>query len=98
MKSIKVSAYKSPKKEELFLYVEKGQEIDALPNELLVMFGEPQWVIDFTLDANRKMPRANPEEVIKMIERKKYYLQMPPTEVEKMGFMPAPPDKLDNIF
>lgn len=97
MKPIEISAYKSPKKEELFLYIPKGSSLEDLPDELLVMFGEPKWVIDFTLDKNRKMPRANPEEIMKMIERKKYYIQMPPSEVEKMGFMPAAPEKLDNI-
>ncbi len=97
MKSIEVSAYKSPKKEGLFLYIPKESLLEDLPNELRAMFGEPQWVIDFLLDENRKMPGANPEDGIKMIERKKYYVQMPPTEVEKMGFMPAPPERLDNI-
>lgn len=98
MESINISAYRSPKKEELYLYVTEGKNLEDLPNELLVMFGEPQHVIDFELNEQRKMPRCEPLEVMKKIQQKGYYLQMPPTEVEKLGHMPAPPEHLDNIF
>lgn len=92
-----VSAYKSPKKDELYLFVPQGCDLQTLPNELLVMFGEPSHVIDFTLDDQRKMARANPHEVHAGITQKGYYIQMPPTEVEKLGDMAPPPEHLDNI-
>jgi Uncharacterized protein conserved in bacteria len=96
--SLTLSAFKSPKKEELYLFVPKEDGLEKLPNELLVMFGEPTHVIDFELTAERKMARVDAEEVRLSIESKGYFMQMPPSEVEKMGDMPAPPEHLDNIF
>lgn len=96
---ISVSAYKSPKKEELYLFVPKEKGLEELPPELLVMFGEPQHVIDYDLTPDRKLPRANAKEVLDALESKGFYMQMPPTEEEqKLSDMPAPPEHLDNIF
>lgn len=93
-----VSAYKSAKKEELYLFVPKEDGLEKLSDELLVMFGEPQHVIDFELTEKRKLARVDAEEVKKAIESKGYFMQMPPSEIEKMGDMPPPPEHLDNIF
>lgn len=93
-----VFAYKSPKKNELFLYVPAEDALEKLPKELLVMFGEPEFVIEFQLTPALKMPRSNPVEVLKALETKGYYVQMPPTEIEKLSDMPPPPERLDNIF
>ncbi len=98
MTSIQISAYKSPKKNELYLYVAQKEGLDNLPNELTVMFGTPEHVLDFKLNEDKKMPRVNSAEVIKAIHEKGYFIQMPPTEVEKLGNMPPPPERLDNIF
>ena len=96
--ALQVSAFKSPKKEELYLFVAQDKGLDDLPNELLVMFGEPKHVIDFELTEGRRLARANPEEVLIAIEQKGYFMQMPPNEMEKMGEMTPPPEHLDNIF
>ncbi|WP_024850280.1 YcgL domain-containing protein [Hydrogenovibrio kuenenii] len=93
-----ISAFKSPKKEELYLYVLQETELEELPNELFVMFGEPVHVLDFELTAERKLPRADAKEILKAIEDKGYYMQMPPNEVEKISDMTPPPEHLDNIF
>ncbi|RUM92655.1 MAG: YcgL domain-containing protein [Thiomicrospira sp.] len=93
-----VSAYKSAKKEELYLFVPKEDGLEKLSDELLVMFGEPQHVIDFELTEKRKLARVDAEEVKKALETKGYFMQMPPSEIEKMGDMPPPPEHLDNIF
>lgn len=93
-----VSAYKSAKKEELYLFVPKEDGLEKLSDELLVMFGEPQHVIDFELTEKRKLARVNAEEVKQALESKGYFMQMPPSEIEKMGDMPPPPEHLDNIF
>ncbi|WP_029406669.1 YcgL domain-containing protein [Thiomicrorhabdus sp. Milos-T2] len=98
MSVINISAYKSPKKAELFLFVPQETGLDKLPDELLVMFGEPQHVIDFELTPEKKLARENPKTVIEAIESKGYYMQMPPSEIEKISDMPAPPAHLDNIF
>jgi len=97
--SVSVSAYKSPKKDELYLFVPKDKGLDELPQELLVMFGDPKHVIDYELTPERKLPRADAKEVLSSLETKGYYMQMPPSEEEnKISDMPAPPEHLDNIF
>lgn len=98
MTAINVSAFRSPKKEELYLFIPKEAGLESLPGELLVMFGEPEHVIDFDLTPDKKMPRVDSAELYKSLETKGYFMQMPPSEVEKISDMPAPPAHLDNIF
>ena len=93
-----VSAYKTAKKNELFLFTPKETQLDNLPNELLVMFGEPVHIFDFDLTQNKKLPRSDAKEVLEALTKKGYYIQMPPGEIEKAGNMTAPPERLDNIF
>lgn len=98
MTTLNISAYRSPKKAELYLFIPQEKTLDELPNELLVMFGEPEHVIDFELTPEKKLARENANTVIEAIENKGYYMQMPPNSVEKISDMPAPPPHLDNIF
>ncbi len=98
MTPIMVSAFKSPKKQELYLFIPKEKGLESLADELLVMFGEPEHVIDFNLTPERKMPRCDAAKLYEAIQTKGYFMQMPPTEVEKVSDMPAPPAHLDNIF
>lgn len=98
MQAMQVSAFKSAKKNELYLFVPQENGLEKLPNELLVMFGEPQHVIDFELTHDRKMGREDPLKVLDGLKTKGYFIQMPPNEIEKISDMPAPPEHLDNIF
>ncbi|QKI90051.1 YcgL domain-containing protein [Thiomicrorhabdus xiamenensis] len=98
MQAIKVSAYRSPKKEELYLFVPHEDGLEKLPKELLVMFGEPQHVIDFDLSPDRKMAREDAAEVYQSVTTKGFFMQMPPTEVEKISDYAPPPENLDNIY
>lgn len=100
---IQVSAFKTVKKHELYLFVPKEDELqtalDKLPNELLVMFGEPKHVFDFELSEEKKLPRSDTKEVLASLKQKGYYMQMPPGEnTEKISDMAPPPERLDNIF
>ncbi|MBE0492845.1 MAG: YcgL domain-containing protein [Thiomicrospira sp.] len=98
MQPMQVSAYKSPKKNELFLFIPQVSGLDELPKELLVMFGKPEHVIDFELTQDRKMGREDAKQVLENLHSKGYYMQMPPNEIEKISDMPPPPERLDNIF
>ncbi|MCF6254541.1 MAG: YcgL domain-containing protein [Thiomicrorhabdus sp.] len=98
MTPIIVSTYKSPKKPALYLFISKEAGLDSLADELLVMFGEPEHIIDFDLTPDRKMPRDNAQDIYEALQTKGYFMQMPPTEIEKISDMPPPPPHLDNIF
>jgi hypothetical protein len=97
MTTLNVSVFKSPKKQELYLYVPQTHGLNKLPKELLVMFGEPAHVIDFELTAERKLAREDSKKVLESLLSKGYFMQMPPNEIEKFGDMAPPPEHLDNI-
>lgn len=97
MTTINVSAYRSPKKDELYLFVPQETGLEGLPKELLVMFGEPSHVIDFELTPEKKLAREDTATVLEWLQTKGYYMQMPPQEVEKFSDIAPPPERLDNI-
>jgi uncharacterized protein YcgL (UPF0745 family) len=70
--------YKSPKKGEMYLYVERKDELRRVPAELLALFGTPVPVTTLLIDAGRKLARADAAQVLADIERRGFYLQMPP--------------------
>ena len=72
------SVYRSPRKEEMYLYVERGQDLEQLPAELRKVFGPPEHALDLVLTATRKLARANAAEVLEKIREQGFYLQMPP--------------------
>lgn len=98
MEKVNVCAYKSNKKEALYVFVDQKKGLDALPAEFKVMFGETQYVTEFELTPTRKLGREDPEKVYQAIQSKGYFIQMPPNEVEKLSDLPPPPERLDNIY
>lgn len=74
--------FRSSRKEETYLYVVKSRGLEDVPEFLLKQFGEPHSVMTLVLDSNRKLARANTQEVLAALEEQGYYLQMPPTHAE----------------
>lgn len=70
--------YKSLKKEGMYLYVEKRDQFDAVPDELRQIFGKPQFVMLFNLAGEKMLQQAKNQEVLAKIQQQGYYLQMPP--------------------
>ncbi|MCK9609073.1 MAG: YcgL domain-containing protein [Methylomonas sp.] len=73
--------YKSLKKEELYLYVDKKDDFSALPENLFNSFGSLQFVMELQLSAERKLAREDVGKVIASLESKGFYVQMPPVMV-----------------
>ena len=80
--SVLCQVFKSPHKEEMYLYVEKSRGLVDVPEALLARFGEPQPVMMVMLDPERKLARANTAEVLVDIAEQGFYLQMPPTTAQ----------------
>ena len=78
------SVYLSPKKDEMYLYVDKRDQLNKVPEALLTMFGSPKHVMDIPLTADRKLARVDAEKVIADIDEKGFYLQMPPPKDDYM--------------
>lgn len=74
--------FRSPHKPETYLYVDKAEGMDRVPEALLAQFGEPQPVMVLALDGSRKLARVQVAEVLEKIETQGFFLQMPPTDAE----------------
>ena len=72
--------FRSPRKEGMYLYVDKQQGLAELPETLLASFGAPESVMTLLLSPDRKLARADALAVLEAIEQQGFYLQMPPSE------------------
>ncbi|MGH8354393.1 MAG: YcgL domain-containing protein [Pseudomonas sp.] len=82
------SIYKSPRKNEMYLYVEKKDALKRVPEALLVAFGAPQHVFDMLLTAERQLAREDIHRVLENLDKQGYHLQMPPAEDEYIEHLP----------
>ena len=74
--------YKSSRKEEMYLYVPRDRGLEDVPEALMASFGEPLEVMSLVLSPDKKLARADVNEVIQALEAQGYYLQMPPRTAE----------------
>ena len=77
-----IEVFRSPRKTEMYLYVDKAAGYKELPDALLKQFGEPESVMTLVLTPERKLARADAAEVLQQIEAQGFFLQMPPTQDE----------------
>lgn len=82
------SIYKSPRKREMYLYVDKREALTRIPEALLNVFGAPQHVFDMLLTPERKLAREEAGQVLENIEKQGFHLQMPPPEEEYIEHLP----------
>ena len=70
--------YKSLRQFDYYLFVKEDDGFSRLPDGLKQILGVLQKVIDLDLDENRTLVQADVVEVMRQIEEKGYFLQMPP--------------------
>ncbi|MGA1372342.1 MAG: YcgL domain-containing protein [Pseudomonadales bacterium] len=73
-----VRVYRSPRRAEMYLYVDFTEDLARVPAVLLEQFGAPHPVMTLKLTEDRKLARADAPQVLAQIERAGFYLQMPP--------------------
>ena len=78
--SMLCAIYKSAKKDGMYLYVEKRDQFDAVPDALRSAFGKPSFVMLFNLAGNKSLIHANNQDVMDQIKAQGFYLQMPKQE------------------
>ncbi len=71
--------YRSPKRAEMYLYTVKRDDFSVLPEELLQVFGVPEFSMVVNLEKRDSLARVNIETVKNELLKNGYYLQMPPT-------------------
>lgn len=82
------SIYKSPRKREMYLYVDKREALARVPEALLQVFGTPQHAFDLLLTPERKLAREDIHKVLANLEAQGFHLQMPPPEEEYIEHLP----------
>ncbi|AOE84387.1 YcgL domain-containing protein [Pseudomonas sp. TCU-HL1] len=82
------SIYKSPRKNEMYLYVDKREALSRVPEALIAAFGAPLHTFDLVLSPERKLAREDIGKVLENIEKQGYHLQMPPGEEEYIEHLP----------
>ena len=70
--------YKSPAKDETYLYIRKRDDFSPVPQALLESFGQPQFVMLLDLDKRQRLAMADIVKVKAQLEEQGYYLQLPP--------------------
>lgn len=75
---IMCQVYASSRWEEMYLYVERDNDLSSLPAELWERFGTPRPVLVVLLTESRTLARVNVRDVMESIQGKGFYLQMPP--------------------
>lgn len=93
-KSILCAAWRSDAVPDTYLMVDSEKGLEGLPDELAARFKNPQLVTTFELSPGRKMASANPEDVLRSIYDRGYYLQLPPPKDQHMSSVAARNEKL----
>ena len=70
--------YRSTKRDQTYLYVEKKDDFSRVPEELLQGFGQPQFSMLINLGQREKLATADIEKVKLSLLEQGYYLQVPP--------------------
>ncbi len=73
--------YKSLKKDELYLYLDKKDDFSSLPQALFDSLGQLVFVMELQLTPERKLARENVDKVITSLQNKGFFIQMPPATV-----------------
>lgn len=72
------SVYRSPRKEGMYLFVDRDRPLEDLPEGLLAGFGTPELALNLVLTPERRLARADAATVLAALDEKGYYLQLPP--------------------
>lgn len=80
MTKILCDVYKSPKKDEAYLYVKRQDGLARVPESLLEYFGKPKLALTMMLDESKKLARTEAVKVLDAIDKQGFFLQMPPVQ------------------
>ncbi|MAD90121.1 MAG: YcgL domain-containing protein [Pseudomonadota bacterium] len=74
------AVYKSSKRANTYLYIEKRDDFSKIPDPLMDTFGTPLYVMMFDLSKREKLGIADIKLVQSELTEKGFYLQLPPKE------------------
>ncbi|MDN3520498.1 YcgL domain-containing protein [Halomonas ramblicola] len=74
--------FKSPRRDEMYLYVDKREGLERVPEALLERFGKPLPALMLMLTPDKPLARTKAADVMAAIRDQGFYLQMPPARDE----------------
>lgn len=84
MSNIICQVYRSSKKSDMYLYVDKKEDLARVPESLLGLFGRPQAAMVLLLTVDKKLAKADAADVMQKIQQNGFYLQLPPVQDNDM--------------
>ncbi|MCH8537114.1 MAG: YcgL domain-containing protein [Alkalimonas sp.] len=72
------TVYKSPKKEQTYLFMKQRDDFSAVPENLLQTFGTPELVTILDLNRRTSLAQSDLTKVRAALDEQGYYLQLPP--------------------
>ncbi|MGL9735249.1 MAG: YcgL domain-containing protein [Symbiopectobacterium sp.] len=70
--------YRSAKRDQTYLYIDKKDDFSRVPEALMKSFGTLQLVMLLPLDGSKKLASADIEKVKQALKDEGFYLQIPP--------------------
>jgi hypothetical protein len=68
--------YRSNRKLDTYLYLVDKDDFSVIPDDLLRVFGPPEFSFSFDLTEERKLAREDPGVVLENLENQGYHLQL----------------------
>lgn len=68
--------YRSSRKADTYLYVLEKDDFSEVPEELMTVFGEPEFSFSFNLTSDRQLAKEDSAEVLANLKEKGYHLQL----------------------
>jgi uncharacterized protein YcgL (UPF0745 family) len=72
--------YASLRKHDSYLWLARRDAFDVLPESLVLLLGELRFVMEVSLDGQRKLPIEDTEQVLEHLRDQGWHLQLPPQE------------------
>jgi uncharacterized protein len=76
------AVYKSIRKSQTYLFIEKKDDFEPVPEPLLIQFGPPKLISLLNIKADSKLAMTDANTVIQSIRKDGFYLQLPPPSVD----------------
>jgi len=68
--------YRSIKRLDTYLYLQQKDDFSEFPQDLLQVFGEPEFSFSFNLTLDRKLAKEDTSEVLENLQNQGYHLQL----------------------
>ncbi|MCY4051787.1 MAG: YcgL domain-containing protein [Gammaproteobacteria bacterium] len=77
-----VWVYKSSRKSNTYLYLNKCNDFRHVPDGLMALLGDLTSVLQFDIAKRKSLPNADIRAVVQCLNNNGYYLQLPPGDPE----------------